>query len=154
MTFVDPLAPLDSIESRLRSQAARVRGREAFQKTSEILSRHGLAPPSGVADSFNHIAVFVEAWERLAPFIDFDAVVARCHWNTLCSPVCRTGLERGKPVITFQQGVIGHTLDTPVTASTFVAFGTSSASFLNRLKSSILQGSRKARTDNGIRKRW
>ena len=133
VTFVDPLAPLDSIESRLRSQAARVRGREAFQKTSEILSRHGLAPPSGVADSFNHIAVFVEAWERLAPFIDFDAVVARCHWNTLCSPVCRTGLERGKPVITFQQGVIGHTLDTPVTASTFVAFGTSSASFLNDL---------------------
>jgi hypothetical protein len=143
VTFVDPLGPLGSIGSRLQSQAARVRGREAFQKASEILLRHGLAPPSGVADGFNHIAVFVEAWERLATSIDFDAVVARCHWNTLCSPVCRTSLERGKPVITFQQGVIGHTLDTPVTASAFVAFGPSSASFLDRLNRAFFKAAKK-----------
>lgn len=133
VTFIDPLGQPASIESRLRSQTARMRGREAHQKISQILLQHGLAPPDAPTDDFHQIAVFLEAWERLAPSIDFDAVVARCHWHPLCSPVCRTGLERGKPVITFQQGVIGHTLDTPVTASTFVTFGPSSASFLNRL---------------------
>jgi hypothetical protein len=65
--------------------------------------------------------------------VEFDAVVARCHWNTFCGPVCRTAKKRGKPVITFQQGVIGHTLDVPVTASKFVAFGPPSASFLSRM---------------------
>jgi hypothetical protein len=35
-------------------------------------------------------------------------------------------------VVTFQQGVIGHTLDVPVTATKFVAFGAQSASFLAR----------------------
>jgi hypothetical protein len=137
--FVDPLGSSSSIEGRLRSKAARVRAREAFQKTSDILVQHGLAPPSGTADQFDHIALFAEAWERLASSIDFDTVVARCHWHPLCGPVCRTGLERAKPVITFQQGVIGHTLDTPVTASTYVAFGPSSASFLKRLNRAFFE---------------
>ena len=75
----------------------------------------------------------------MAPWIEFDAVVARCHWHTLCSPVCRTGLQRGKPVITFQQGVIGHTLDVPVNASKFVAFGQPSASFLARANHRFFQ---------------
>ena len=51
----------------------------------------------------------------------------------LCSCVCRTALERGKPVVTFQQGVITHTLEAPVTASKYVAFGPSSASFMAKV---------------------
>jgi hypothetical protein len=39
-------------------------------------------------------------------------------------------MQRGKPVITFQQGVFGHTTDVPVTATKFVAFGASSATVL------------------------
>ena len=66
-------------------------------------------------------------------------MVARCHWHPLCSPVCRTARQRGKPVITFQQGVIGHTLDVPVTASKYVAFGQSSASFLARMNRRFFQ---------------
>ena len=66
-------------------------------------------------------------------------MVARCHWHVLCSPVCRTALQRAKPVITFQQGVIGHTLDVPVTASKYVAFGHPSASFLARVNNRFFQ---------------
>ena len=57
----------------------------------------------------------------------------------LCSPVCRTGLQRGKPVITFQQGVIGTILDVPVTASKYVAFGQPSASLMAQLNRRFFQ---------------
>lgn len=139
VTFVDPMAPLSPVEARLRSKAATMRGCSAFEETARILEPHGLSPGGELRPHFEHVAYFVEAWERLAPWIEFDAVVARCHWQVLCSPVCRTALQRGKPVITFQQGVIGHTLDVPVTASTFVAFGQSSASFLARVNRAFFQ---------------
>ena len=116
-----------------------MRGRAAFEETVRILEPHGLSPGREVRAGFEHIAYFVEAWERLAPWVEFDAVVARCHWHALCSPVCRTARQRGKPVITFQQGVIGHTLDVPVTASKYVAFGQSSASFLARVNRRFFQ---------------
>jgi hypothetical protein len=48
-------------------------------------------------------------------------------------------MERKKQVITFQQGIIGHSLDIPVTASKYVAFGPASASFLNRLNGAFFQ---------------
>ena len=130
VVFLDPFSPFNPAEGRLRTIAARMRGRAAFEKTVQILEHYGLSPGRKVVSGFEHTADFVEAWERIAPSIEFDAVVARCHWHALCSPVCRTGLQRGKPVITFQQGVIGHTLDVPVNASKFVAFGKPSASFL------------------------
>jgi hypothetical protein len=71
--------------------------------------------------------------------VEFDAVVTRCHWQAPCSPVCRTARQRGKPVIAFQQGVIAHTLDVSVTASKYVAFGQSSASFLAQLNRRFFQ---------------
>jgi hypothetical protein len=139
VTFLDPTAHLNPVEGRLRPIAARMRGRAAFEETVQILEPHGLSPSRALISGFEFTADFVEAWERMAPWIEFDAVVARCHWQTLCSPVCRTGLQRGKPVITFQQGVIGHTLDVPVAASKFVAFGQPSASFLNRANHRFFQ---------------
>jgi len=130
VTFLDPSTPLNRAEARFRPIAARMRGRAAFEETVQVLEPHKLSPGRGVVSGFEHAAEFVEAWERIASRIEFDAVVARCHWHTLCSPVCQTGLQRGKPVIAFQQGVIGHTLDVPVNASKFVAFGKPSTSFL------------------------
>jgi hypothetical protein len=130
ITFLDPGMPSNSVERRARRIAARLRGREAFEKTVEILEPYGLGPTSSALPDFESTAEYVEAWERLASSIEFDAVVARCHWYDLCSPVCRTGIQRGKPVITFQQGVVTHTLDVPITASKFVAFGAPSASVL------------------------
>jgi hypothetical protein len=137
--FLDPSTPFNPAEARLRPIAARMRGRAAFEETVQILESYGLSPSRKVISGFEHTADFVEAWERIAPCIEFDAVVARCHWHSLCSPVCRTGLQRGKPVITFQQGVIGHTLDAPVTASKFVAFGQPSASFLKQTNHRFFQ---------------
>ena len=137
--FLDPSIHLNSVEARLRPIAARMRGRAAFEETIRILEPRGLSPNRALITGFEYTADFVEAWERMAPWIEFEAVVARCHWNTLCSPVCRTGLQRGKPVITFQQGVIGHTLDVPVNASKFVAFGQPSASFLKRANHRFFQ---------------
>jgi len=137
--FLDPSAHLNPVEARLRPIAARMRGRAAFEETVRILEPRGLSPNRGLISGFEHTADFVEAWERMAPWIEFEAVVARCHWHTLCSPVCRTGLQRGKPVITFQQGVIGHTLDVPVNASKFVAFGQPSASFLKQANHRFFQ---------------
>ena len=139
VTFIDPATPLNPMEGRLRSRVARRRGRSAFEETVRILEPHGLSPSMEVEAGFERLAYFVEAWERLAPWVEFDAVVARCHWLALCSPVCRTARQRGKPVITFQQGVIGHTLDVPVTASKYVAFGQPSASFLARLNGRFFQ---------------
>ncbi len=133
VTFIDPAAPLNPLEARSRSEVARLRGRAAFDETIQILEPHGYSPGLEVRANFEHVAFFTESWERLAPWVEFDALVARCHWHVLCSAVCRTALERGKPVVTFQQGVITHTLEAPVTASKYVAFGPSSASFLARL---------------------
>jgi hypothetical protein len=133
ITFIDPTAPFNSIEARFRSGVARMRAASALELTNRILDPYGLNPGSEIKAGFEYAAHFVESWERLAPSLEFDTVVARCHWNTLCSAVCRTALERGKPVVTFQQGVIGHTLDVPVTATKYVAFGRSSASFLDRV---------------------
>jgi hypothetical protein len=141
VTFVDPVAPLNRLDSRLRWAVSKERGRKAFEKTVEILQPYGLNPGLEVKNNFGYIARFVEAWERMAPWVEFDSVVARCHWHALCCAVCRTAQQRGKPVITFQQGVITHTLDVPVTASTYVAFGQSSASFLERMNHEFYQAS-------------
>ena len=130
VTFIDPTGSSNPMEARLRGPFSRMRAHSALEETASILEPLGLSPGREVEAGFERTAYFADAWERLAPSVEFDAVVARCHWNALCSSVCRTGLTRGKPVITFQQGVIGHTLDVPVTASKFVAFGQSSASFL------------------------
>ena len=137
--FVDPASPLNAMDERLHSMVARIRGHADFEETVRVLEPHGLNPGQEVRAGFERIAFYVEAWERLAPWVEFDAVVARCHWLPLCSPVCRTARQRGKRVITFQQGVIGHTLDVPVTASKYVAFGQPSASFLARMNSRFFQ---------------
>ena len=131
--FLDPGMPSGSIDVRMREIAAKLRGRAAFCETVQILEPYGLSPTGSALPEFERTAQYVEAWERLAPYIEFDAVVARCHWYDLCSSVCRTGLERGKPVITFQQGVVDYTMDVPIVASKFVAFGASSASVLAQL---------------------
>ena len=151
VVFLDPSAHLNRVEARLRPSAARVRGRAAFEETVQILEPYGLSPSHALMSGFEHTANFVEAWERMAPWIEFDAVVARCHWHTLCSPVCRTGLQRGKTVITFQQGVIGHTLDVPVNASKFVAFGQPSASFLQQANHRFFQAAGMPEPACGIR---
>ena len=137
--FIDPDSPLNQLEGCTRPKVARMRARSAFRQTVQILEPLGLAPGLQVEAGYEHLAYFIEAWERLAPCVEFDAVVARCHWHALCSPVCRTAIQRGKPVITFQQGVIGHTLDVPVTASKYVAFGRPSASFLARMNSAFFR---------------
>lgn len=139
VSFLDPDASLNPLEARLRWRVARLRARSAFEQTIRILEPHGFSPGEEVEAGFEHPAYFAEAWERLAPWVEFDAVVARCHWHILCGPVCRTACQRGKPVITFQQGVIAHTQDVPVTASKYVAFGQPSASFLARLNTRFFQ---------------
>jgi len=139
VTFLDPAAFSGPVGSRLCSMAARMRARSALEQTVRVLEPQGLSPSEEVRESFERTAHSVEAWERLAPLVEFEAVVARCHWYALCSPVCRTGLQRGKSVITFQQGVISDTLDVPVTASKYVAFGQSSASLIAQVNHRFFQ---------------
>lgn len=131
--FLDPGISSGPIDTRMRAIAAKLRGRAAFCETVQILEPYGLSPTDFALAGFESTAEYVEAWERLAPFVDFNAVVARCHWYDLCSAVCRTGLERGKPVIAFQQGVVDYTMDVPIVASKFVGFGASSNSVLAKL---------------------
>ncbi len=137
--FLDPATSLNRIEARTRARMSKIRGSLAYERAVSILEPYQLKPGRAAKAGFEQIAHFVEAWERLAPRIEFDSVVTRCHWHALCSPVCRTARERGKPVITFQQGVIGHTLDVPVTASKYVSFGRSSASFLEKANKRFFQ---------------
>ncbi len=140
VTLLDPVANLNPLAHRLLPRAAPqfARGRPSM-KLSRVLRPHGLAPPLDLRPAFCYTASCVEAWNYVEPWIEFDALVARCHWHNLCSPVCRTARQRGKPVITFQQGVIGHSLDVPVTASKYVTFGHSSAAFLERMNRSFFQ---------------
>jgi len=139
VTLLDPLAALNPIANRLRTRVARDRGRAAFAEIRQALEPLDIDPPQDSLSDYENIAQFVEAWRSLEHLIEFDAVVARCHWLGLCSPVCRTALERGKPVITFQQGVIDHTLDVPISASHYVAFGNSSATLLARMNQLFFQ---------------
>jgi hypothetical protein len=133
--FVDPTASLNMIDARLRVRTARMRAWSTLQEVAGILGLDTLNLARQTQSGFEHTAYYVDAWEALAPSVDFETVITRCHWNTVCSSVCRTAQERGKQAITFQQGVIGHTLDVPVTANKYVAFGQSSASFLARVNS-------------------
>jgi hypothetical protein len=142
VTFIDPEIPLNQMEGCTRPKIARMRARSAFRQTIQILEPLGLVPGVEVEAGYEHLAYYIEAWERLAPSVEFEAVVARCHWHALCSPVCRTAIQRGKPVITFQQGVISHSLDVPVTATEFVAFGPSSASFLPRVNRAFFRAAK------------
>ena len=130
--FLDPTAPVNRVEARLIPRLARMRGHAAFEEAVQLLEPFGLSPVSEVIYHFEHRARSVVAWENLAPWIEFESAIVRCHWQGISSSLCRTALERGKAVVTFQQGVIGHTLDVPVTATKFVAFGAQSASFLAR----------------------
>lgn len=137
--FLDATAPLNPIEARLIPRIVKLRGRAAFEETVQVLEPYGLSPGQEARYQFEYRARYVEAWENLAPWIEFEAAIVRCHWLDLCSSLCRTALERGKPAITFQQGVIGHTLDVPVIATKYVAFGAQSASFLERTNRRFFQ---------------
>lgn len=139
--FIDPATSFNSIEERLLWRLARMRGNMALEEAVQILEPFGLHPSEEVKPHFERAAHFVEGWERLAPSVEFGILVCRCHWYPFCSPVCRTARQRGKPVITFQQGVIGHTLDVPVSATKYVAFGPSSAAFLGRVNDRFSQES-------------
>ncbi len=137
--FFDPAAASSRVEKRLRWKIAQHRGRAAFAEVVSILEPHGLHIGEEVRTAFERRAYAIEAWQRLAPWLEFEAAVVRCHWFELASGICQMARERGKPAITFQQGVIGHTLDVPVTASKFVAFGECSASFLAEANSRFFQ---------------
>ncbi len=128
--FFDPAASSSRVERRLRWKIAQHRGRSAFADAVRILEPHGLRLGEEVCAAFERRAYAIDALQRIAPWIEFEAAIVRCHWFELASSICQTANERGKPVITFQQGVVGHTLDFPVTASKFVAFGQCSAAFL------------------------
>jgi hypothetical protein len=130
--FLDPAFVENRVERRLRWKVAQVRGRAAFNEVVGILEPHGLSVGEEVRTEFDRRAYAVEAWERLEPWIEFNAAIVRCHWFEFGSSICRTAAQRGKISITFQQGVIGHSLDVPVTASKFVTFGQCSSSFLER----------------------
>lgn len=133
VTFLDPGMPFNPVESRLRSASARLRANAAIDEIIQILEPYDLGLGSYELADFEKAALCIESWERLAPYIEFDAVVSRCHWYEFCSPVCHTGMQRGKPVVTFQQGVVGHSLDVPIIASKFVTFGAPSAAVLEEI---------------------
>jgi hypothetical protein len=139
VTLMDPTAILNPLASHFLPRVARCRGRAVFDEIVQVLQPHDLAPSLNSRSAFDHAAYFVEAWRNLEPWIEFDAVVTRCHWQMLCSSVCRTASQRKKPAITFQQGVIGHTLDVPVPSSKYVAFGDSSARLLARMNRSFFE---------------
>jgi hypothetical protein len=139
VTFMNLSSSLNPLTAKLVSLAGRARGSSELEAIVEVLDPLGLSPAPGSRSGFINAAAFIEAWRFLEPYVEFDAVVTRCHWQTLCSAVCRTALQRGKPVITFQQGVIGHTLDVPVTATKYIAFGNSSAALLVRMNRAFFQ---------------
>lgn len=142
--FLDPTAPFGPVEARLRTRCARMRAWKAFEEMAGVLEPLGVRFGLDSQIGFEHTASYVEAWERVAPFVEFETAVVRCHWNTLCSAVCQTAMARGKAIITFQQGVIGHTLDVPVTATKYVAFGSASASFLDRVNRRFHQAAQRS----------
>jgi hypothetical protein len=128
--YLDVTATVNPVEARVAPRMSKKRAHDAFEQTVQLLEPHGLGVGREMIYHFEHRARYVDAWERIAPSIDFDAAIVRCHWQSVSSSLCRTAAERGKTSITYQQGVIGHTLDVPVTTSKYVAFGDASAYFL------------------------
>ena len=139
--FVDP-AVRGSAEAMIRRSMARERASAAHETITRSLHPLGLAPNAAAGEWFQMMAKHVEDWSKVEDSLEFDSVVARCHWLPLCSAVCRTGMERKLPVITFQQGVIGHSLDAPMIATKFVAFGQSSAAFMGALNSEFYKAAK------------
>ncbi len=137
--LVDPASVLNPLTARLSPRLSRMRGLAVFDEVVDVLRPLGLSPDPASVSGFTYMASFVEAWRSFEESIEFESAVVRCHWQSLCGPVCRTSLRRGKTTITFQQGVIGHTLDAPVTASKFITFGDASASLLARMNRSFFQ---------------
>lgn len=142
--FWDLSSISNPLAARMLSILGRSSGAQMFNEIVEVLRPHGMAPAIDSQSGFFYTAAHAESWRFFEHDIEFDAVVTRCHWQTLCSAVCQTARQRGKPVITFQQGVIGHTLDVPVLASKFVAFGDSSARFLAQMNRSFYQAVNRA----------
>lgn len=140
--FVDPGGLRNRAASAIRRGMSLARGEAALAQVSRLLHPLGLAPSPEAPHWFQMIARHVEDWTELEDSLEFNAVVARCHWLPLCSAVCRTALDRNLPVIAFQQGVIGHSLDAPVTATKVVTFGQSSASFLGSLDTAFYEAAK------------
>lgn len=130
--YFDVRAAENQIEARLAPRIAKKRAKATFDEVVQLLEPHGLTPGTEMIHHFEARARYVDAWDRVSQWVEFDTAIVRCHWLALGSSVCRTAAQRTKQAITFQQGVIGHTLDVPVTASKYVAFGDSSADFLAR----------------------
>lgn len=128
--LLDPAISADRVEASLRKRVSAERGREAFARTVRILEPFGISPRRDVLSHFERRAYAIDAWERLAAQIEFDAAIVRCHWFAVSSSICRTALQRNKPVMTFQQGVFCDTLDVPIMATKFVTFGRPSATFI------------------------
>lgn len=141
--FLDPTDSSNQVEARLRKKVSMTRGRSAFAEVVRILEPFGLSPRRDVIVNFERRAQAIDAWERLAAQIDFDAAIVRCHWFAVSSSICRTALQRKKPVMTFQQGVICDTLDVPITATKFVTFGQPSAIFLARANRTFYEAVKK-----------
>jgi len=59
VTFLDPGMPFSPIEGRMRSIAARLRGRAAFEKTVQILEPRGLSPTRSALTNFETTAQHV-----------------------------------------------------------------------------------------------
>ena len=137
--FLDPAFVANRVERRLRWNVAHNRGTAAFNHAVEILEPHELSVGEEIRREFGRRAYAIDAWERLAPWIEFDIAIVRCHWFEFASSICRTARQRGKLSITFQQGVVGHSLDLPVTAKKFVSFGACSSSFLERANRRFFQ---------------
>lgn len=133
VAFLDPRIG----RGRLRDRPSHLRAREAarheLQEAQRVLSAQDVYLAEGAHASFLWNAARRLDWQRWAPRIAFEVALVRCPWLPLCNAVTRTARRRGRRLVTFQQGVVSHSIDVPTRADTYVCFGRSSQRVLERM---------------------
>lgn len=128
--FHDPRSRLDGFRERLSGPPGRRRGRRDFERAREILAAQGVGLADEARADIAWTAAAEELWRRASDRLRYRLALVRCHWLPLGSAVAREALGAGTPVVTLQQGVVSHTIDLPVTADRYAAFGEASARVL------------------------
>ncbi|MCK8517532.1 hypothetical protein [Methanoculleus sp. 7T] len=96
--------------------------------------------PEGISIHGNPLDIMIgtataqTAWEHYRPYIQFNEVFVRNHWNPLSATIAIDAIEEGKTVVTTQHGVISTPeAFTPIIATKILCFGSASENILSKV---------------------
>lgn len=146
LRLVDPRGLAGRAADRLDAARAWNQARGDFETARTVLREEGVHLADEAFETFAWIAARSEEWRLWADRIDFRSALVRCHWLPLGRDVAETGLERGIPTASLQQGVVSHSMDAPLTVHRMGVFGAPSAELLEQLDAEFSHSTGRVRT--------